>query len=365
MRWTPELIRFLLCAALLCPLLASGRASAEPLRAVVRMAEAADQALYERVRGQASDLDVVLLPTTTESIEGTRACQLARARDLGTQAGARTVVWFVRAATQLEVLVADLAAERLLARAIERGEGELDASAQGEAAALVVRSALRASLLGTPLGTPELELAEPPPPPPPPVAAAPPPPPPPAPAPAVRPRRFRLGLGVQGALDGASDPGRLATMLRLSWSRRALELGVRGGYGFGAQLEGEVADVALAKHGASGYAAYVPRVHERIQLVLEGGVGVRVFSTDVQRRELGLDAQRSRAVLAAGSVDLGLRVGLHARVSIAISAGIDVLSSRVTPGYDLLSAEASPRFIEVARLWLVQPHAALELALSL
>jgi hypothetical protein len=368
-RWTPELIRFLLCVAQLCVLLVAGRAAAEPLRAVVRIAQSGDQALHERVRGQASDLEVVLVPTASEPVEETRAGQLARARELGVQAGAQAVVWFVRTAMQLEVLVADLAAERLLARVIERGEGELVESAQEEAAALIVRSALRASLLGTPLGTPEVELAAPPPPPP--VIAPPPPPaperpPPPAPA-APRVPRFRLGAGVRAARDGASDPGRLAATLRLGWSMRALELGVRGAYGFGAEVDGEVARIALAQHAASLYGAYAPRLHARVQLVLEGGFGLRVFTSDVEdveAREPALDARGSRALLPAAHLDIGLRVAVHAWLSIALAVGMDVLSKRLALGYEREAAEGE-RFAQVGRLWLVQPHALFELVVPL
>ncbi len=153
-----RVVRILLWAGSALCLLASpavrGAPTDPPIAALVRVAGPKDRQLFERVRGQMSDLRVRLSASETGPLEPTFAEQLALGRARATSAGAQLVVWFARHATRLEVVVADLRADRVLVRSIERGAQQLDKSAQEEAAALVVRSAVKASLLGEALGTP-------------------------------------------------------------------------------------------------------------------------------------------------------------------------------------------------------------------
>jgi len=317
---------------------------------LVRGAASADQALYGRVRGQTSDLALILELREAWPLEPTLPEQLAAARALGVAASAQIVVWFAREPLKLEVRVLDLAAERVLTRAIDRGEGELAGSAQDEAAALVVRSAARASLLGAALGTPEQELAEPA-----------------APAlvalepPAVvtpvmrpvRPPRFRLGASGQGALAGDA---RFGLGLRAAVALAAFELGLRGAYGFGSRSETAVAEVKLAQHRAGLYAAYAPALGEWLELALELGLDMQVLTTQVRIEEPLFDGRAPRALLPGASAQLSVRVWLHAHFALALSAGVELLLQRPVLGY-----EAPQGFVPVREPWLVQPLLALEL----
>jgi hypothetical protein len=351
-----DLVRFLACAVVLAWVLGPARAGAEPLRGVVRIAAPADRPLYERVRGQASDLELELVPLDASALEETLPAQLAKARELGSAAQAQVVVWFTRELERLEVVVADLAAERVLVRAIERGEGELAGSAQDEAAALVVRSALKASLMGAALGTPEPELAPPEPEPtPPPAVVAPPPVSEPVAAPPAP--RFRLGARVVAGKDGATDPGNLGVGLRFAIAHHAFEFGVLGLYGLPADVdETQLAKLSLSQHRAGAYGAYAPLLGRYLQLTIEAAVELCVFMTEVSGEPPQLEVARERALLAAVSADVGMRAWFHRHVAVGLTVGLAVLPKRPVLGY-----EVGPNFERVQPLWVAQPRVGIEL----
>lgn len=336
-----------------CSLWLAARARAEPWRVVVRVVDASEQALYERVVGQTSDLDVAVHARATEALESSVAAQLARARELGETQDAAVVVWFAHAETALEVWVLDRGAARVLQRSLARGEGELAQSAQEEAAALVVRSAVRASKVGAALGTPERELV----PEPAPVLAPkastseakPPPAPPPAP-------RFRLGGSLTGTWDGASDHGNLALGLRFGLALPSLELGVRGAFGLAANVEARLSELALSAHRAGLYAAYAPALSARVQLLAELGAGLAVYTTEVSFEQPSFAGADRRALLPVLSAALGARAWFDRVFGVAFAIGADVLPERLTLGYDSASG-----FVRVARAWPVQPTLSLEL----
>ena len=349
-----DLIRLFGCfAALWC--WAADAARAEPLRGAVRIAEPDDRALYERIRGQASDLEVALTPLEAAPLEPARPEQLTRARELGSGAAAQLVIWFARTPATLEVLVADLAAERLFVRPIARGEGELARSAQDEAAALVVRSAIKASLGGAALGAPEQALAPPPPPPPPPEPP-PPEPPPPAPAAPPPPPRLRLGFGARAGRDGASDPPQFGVGARLGFVHRELEFGLRGAFGLPADVSATVAALSLSQHGAAGYAAYTPWLGQRVQLALELALELQLYATKVRDARAELEARRDRGAFAAIAVALGARWWLHERFAVALSVELATLPRRPLLGY-----QTDGGFVTVEQVARVQPRLALEL----
>ncbi|MFP2902787.1 hypothetical protein ACLEQD_41860, partial [Corallococcus sp. 4LFB] len=151
--------------------------AAGPWRAVARVASSEDRALLERVRGQSSDLPVVLKAEAGASMEASPGGAWREAERMAMRQDARAVLWFTRAGAELRVSVAAPRTGHLFLRSarVEGAPETLTWSVGAEALALAVRSALRAVEAGEPLG--EVVAS----PPPPPVVAAPPAPPAPAP----------------------------------------------------------------------------------------------------------------------------------------------------------------------------------------
>ena len=350
--------------------LTAGRARAEPLRALVRVADASDSALVERVRGQTSDLDVRLERVDNAPLEPSFGEQLNVARFEAEGVQASVVVWFVRRPPALEVVVADLRADRVLVREIGGGEGALARSAQEEAAALVVRSAFKASLLGAALGEPEdvlvAEAREPAPPPPPPRPA--PPPPvvaPPAPEPPRRaPLAVRLGLGAEGGFERARPNAYVGLAGRLALARDRWEVGVRGGFGLpsSVRLQSDVARLSLAQHRVSAYAGYVPWLRDTVRVVLGASAGMHLFRTRITPEDARFREREQRQAVAALGADVTLLVlprFTAGRLGIALRVGGEAFPEPLVIGYE------APAFVQLARLWTVQPVAGVELVLPL
>lgn len=141
-----------LVPGLLLSAAAPARAEA-PMRAVVRVPEA-EPALWARVRGQSSDLDVTLT-RVRDAGEPALADQLEVAARLARAHQARVVVWFrpLPGRRGVIVYVAEPGADTVFVRRLPQGKGSVAArSATAEAAALVVRSALRALAAGGRIG---------------------------------------------------------------------------------------------------------------------------------------------------------------------------------------------------------------------
>ncbi|WP_375757004.1 hypothetical protein [Corallococcus exercitus] len=136
--------------------------AAGPWRAVARVASAEDRALLERVRGQSSDLPVVLEVEAGASMEASPGGAWREAKRMALRQDARAVLWFTRAGAELRVSVAAPRTGHLFVRSarVEGAPGTLTWSVGAEALALAVRSALRAVEAGEPLG----EVVVPPPP---------------------------------------------------------------------------------------------------------------------------------------------------------------------------------------------------------
>ncbi|GMU04080.1 hypothetical protein [Corallococcus caeni] len=149
-------------------------------RAVARVASSEDRALLERVRGQSSDLPVVLEAEAGAAMEASPGGAWREAERMAMRQDARAVLWFTRAGAELRVSVAAPRTGHLFLRSarVEGAPETLTWSVGAEALALAVRSALRAVEAGEPLG--EVVAS---PPPPPVVTAAPAPP---APAPVAK-----------------------------------------------------------------------------------------------------------------------------------------------------------------------------------
>ncbi|NOK19132.1 hypothetical protein HMI50_19160, partial [Corallococcus carmarthensis] len=123
-------------------------------RAVARVASPEDRALLERVRGQSSDLPVVLEADAGAAMEASPGGAWREAERMALRQDARAVLWFTREGVELRVSVAAPRTGHLFVRAarVEGTPETLTWSVGAEALALTVRSALRAVEAGEPLG---------------------------------------------------------------------------------------------------------------------------------------------------------------------------------------------------------------------
>jgi hypothetical protein len=344
---------------------------AEPLRAVLRVSEAADGSLLTRVRGQTGDLDVVLEGVPQPALEPSFGAQLEAARALAAEHVARVVLWAARDRGGLRLVVVDFALDRVLVRELGLGEpSALDRSAQEEAAALVARSALRASLAGSALGSPAQELVPEPEPEPAKPEPEPEPPPEPVPVPAPAPAPVlakalppptrapvdpEAELGVLSGIDGASEPGHHMLTLRAGVRWRRLELAALGGVGVPVAVSASLAKLTLALHRVEASAGV--RVLARAGWALSPalGAGVLVVRLRGEARDPRLSAEDARGAttLLTAFLRLDYRRG---PLGLALRVGLDVLPSPPELGY-----RADTGFVRVHQLWTVQPHLGLSL----
>ncbi|RKH87644.1 hypothetical protein D7Y13_41955, partial [Corallococcus praedator] len=173
--------------------------AANAWRAVARSASPEDRALLERVRGQSSDLPVVLTVEEGPALETSPDGAWREAERVALRQDARAVLWFAREGAEVRVSVAAPRTGHLFVRTahLEGTPETLTWSVGAEALALAVRSALRAVDAGEPLG----EVVAPPPP----VAAPPalaPPPPEPVPVAVAPVEGAFIQVGLHAALDG-------------------------------------------------------------------------------------------------------------------------------------------------------------------
>jgi hypothetical protein len=363
-----------LAVFLLALLLASRGAAEEKTRnlpAVVRIADPDDRPLLERVRGQTNDLDVTLLTDSETPLESSLGAQLESARALAESYQARVVVWFVRDERALTVFVSEPKAGRVLVRRLERSSEQLAYSAQHEAAALVVRTAMRALAHGGEIGVAEKEIAPPPPAPPP--TPPPPPPPEPQPEPSIAPPPEPLPVGweltqhVGGRVAFASASGgpQYGLIARLALRYRFLQAELRGALGWPESVNDSVARVHLLRHGVSVHMGFAPWKSEQWLLVVAWGAGINIFITDVEARKTGaLDANDDSLVLGVVSADATLRympTWTKRRVGLALLGGLDILPQAPTLGY----YDANGEFVERDHVHNLLPTLALELAVRL
>lgn len=329
--------------------------------ALVRVADPSDRLLLDRVRGQTSDLNVLLFTDSTSPIEPTLAEQLETARRLSVAQHSRVVVWFIHEGEVVTVFVAEPAAGRVLVRRIEPSEGRLGGSAQQEAAALVVRSAMRALAAGGEIGVTEQEAA------PPPVVVPPPAPKVVGPAP---PKPLPPGwelvqfVGARSALDGVAKRGQHSLFGRLAVRRTRLQMELRAALGFSSELDDSIARVSLLRHALSLHGAYVPWESRRVVVSTALGAGANLFIASVKARDAAFDASDSTQVLPVLSADVSLRFMpdfAHQRVGLACMLGVDALPQSLTIGY----RDAAGAFVTRDRTWHVLPVASVELVIRM
>ncbi|WNG24816.1 hypothetical protein F0U62_12965 [Cystobacter fuscus] len=331
-------------------------AQEEPWAAVLRASSAEDTELAERLQGQLSDLPVVLRvnPGPAPSTEATE--QWRTAVSLAEQGPFRVVIWFHHEPEAIVVHVAEPATRRLLVRRVQvethRRKGR---SAAAEAAALIVRSALKALVAGSPVGDVVEEVPDPP--------ALEPPPPPPAPAPVSSTAPAREGWGVsvgwQGTLVGAGPLGQHGAQLGVGWEGARLRARVLLLASLPTPLSDEYTRVSLSRHalGAGVDATVVSTEHFRLGAGLE--VGFAGHLRDTVALAPGVQASPLRltpSLYGAPTLAARWRGG---PVALEASLALDVLTTVPTLGY-----LQQGTFILRNSLWRAQPRFGLAILLG-
>lgn len=298
---------------------ASSAAHAEPWSAVLRTSSPEDEALESRIRGQISDLPLVLKVDPgpepgPDAVEQWRAVVA-----LAEHHQARVVLWFRHTPGTLVIHIAEPATRRMLVRQLQHPEPPtaLSRSATAETAALVVRSALKALDARLPVGEPVEVALEPDVPPPPPNREASP---------------WTLAVGWQTSLDGNSPRGQQGLQVGLGWERGRLRARVLLLASLPAHLTDEYTRVSLSRHAAGVVVDASPLATERFRLGAGLGVGVAGFLRSTE--SLGPAAEASPPRLTPtpyASPELSARwrtgpVALEASVAVDLLAGVPTLA---------------------------------------
>ncbi|WP_404364875.1 hypothetical protein ACIHQR_31830 [Corallococcus coralloides] len=330
-----------------------------PWRAVARVVSAEDRALLERVRGQSSDLPVVLEVEAGRSMDAGPGGAWREAERLASRRDARAVLWFTRDGAALRVSVAAPKTGHLFVRSarVEGAPETLTWSVGAEALALAVRSALRAVDAGEPLG----EVVAPPPPPPvvaPPVAEAPvakaqvveaPV----AEAPVARAQVAEapvaeaqvakapadgafVQVGMHAALDGYHAWGQQGLSVGAGWAGRELRLRAQVLAALPVHLRDAYADIRLTQGAVLAWAD-VPFVKAGAWEGTVGlGAGVAGFWRRTEARAAEVEPTPSR-MLAAFVVGPAVRVAWRVAPALALEAALsgEVLLGRPRLGYSV------------------------------
>lgn len=312
-----------------------------------------DDELLQRVRGQTGDLPWALRVVETEQAPAVPG-GLRQAQALGEREDASVVIWLeAEDGGGWMVHVADVAHGRLLTRRVAPGPrtGPLSRSAGLEAAALVVRSALRSLAEGGEIGVA-------PPSPPPRVTAAPPrassaPPP-----PSDVTHRWGVSAGWHGVKDTSASGVRHGPRLRLEWRMNGWTLGLRGDLGLPVSLRGEGVEVRLWRVAGMAVAGRSWTLASRWGLAVGLGVGTVVLRRDTERADVplrGTDSVWLPRPAATVSAQLAWRV--TSRLHIRLGAGVDGVLSAVR-----FRVEQPEETTRLGAGWPLQPWLAVSVA---
>ncbi|QRK10494.1 hypothetical protein JQX13_10595 [Archangium violaceum] len=336
---------------------ASSAAHAEPWSAVLRTSSPEDEALEGRIRGQISDLPLVLKVDPGPEPGPDAAEQWRAVVALAEHHQARAVIWFSHTPRALVIHIAEPATRRMLVRRLQHQEPPttLSRSATAETAALVVRSALKALDARLPVGEP-VEVA---------LEPEVPPPPTPLPPPAPLPPQNReaspwtLAVGWQASLDGNSPRGQQGLQLGLGWERGWLRARVLLLASLPAHLTDEYTRVSLSRHAASVVVDASPLSTERFRLGAGLGVGVAGFLRSTESLAPAAEASPPRLTptpYASPELSARWRTG---PVALETSVAVDVLA-----GVPTLTYQRAQSVVVRNRLWGVQPRLGLALVLG-
>ncbi|MCB9593730.1 MAG: hypothetical protein H6719_13435 [Sandaracinaceae bacterium] len=343
-----RLASILALLAALGPLGARRAEAQEPARQVV---VATDATLATRIRGQTADLPLELIEAPpVESFE--------RSLALGRDRGAPFVVFATetpaaQGLAALTIHVVEVEPRRMLARQIP-ADGPDDRSAQLEAAALIVRSALRDLSEGGHVG-----VAMPGPPRPgTPVA--------PAPIAEAAPGRtvgVRMEVGWSASLDDHAPYGVQAPSLAGVVEVERLRLGLRVEVGLPVELTDDRAVLEVMRVRPTLTAQVDLLEEDEIGLTLGAELGVALWHRSTEIRQAGLvatDARWSASLLVGPAV--GLEVfpsALGGVAGIVVAAGADIVPSAPTFAYQIDGVS-----VDEAALWPVQPWLRVALAVQ-
>ena len=334
--------------------IAAAPASAEPLR-VVLAGGARDAELVLRVEGQVADLDATLARDATSMPASPLPVQLVTARRLARTHAADVVVWFVRDDGDIIVHVTDTGGDRVLVRRVGAGGGAMAESAAIEAAAVIVRTALRGLAAGGEIGVAvEREL-------PPDPVVEPPPPPREDDLGGVRPLRPSATIGWSSVLDGESSTGHHGVSARLGvaggpW-RFAVALTHRPAISLESAMatidvERQTIGVALGLDVAGG--AQLRRA-TRWRVSAEVALAMTRFDRTTTATGATIEPTADRATwtpTATPAVRISRRVARGAWLELAL--GADLVAQ--APEFGVATPQG---FATIGRLWPVEPHAAL------
>lgn len=278
-----------------------------------------DQTIVSRLRGQLADLDGVALEVVpvADEVEPTLGAQLATADKLATEHDARVVVWFLAHGKKLSVAIATPRDHRLFVREIPSAAE----SASAEAAAIIVRSAVKSISLGGTIGievpvaavtpvvqpTPEAPTEEPPRVPPTPSKIA-----------------LDVALGWQVALDGGAHRGAHALVQRTTvgdgaWAGSlAITLGM--------PLEWQAGSDVLLDVSRSGALVGGER---RLAggLAVGVGAGAMFYRRSTTSAPTGLTATPSSSTTAfAAALEVIWRAQLSHHIAVLACAGLDAVA---------------------------------------
>jgi hypothetical protein len=348
----------LLALCLAAPVL-QAQAAPRP-RVVVWFDEASEPPLVERIRGQCSDLDLEIILYRSPRVSG----DVGAVTEIAEQRRAAVVVWSSREdphADRLTVHVADPAHHRLLSREVgSGGVAEDPSSATLEAAALVIREALRAIAAGEPIGE-----EAPPAPPPPPAAtqtASPPAPVPSsrsrpmAPAPPVPetavPMRWQVGMAWESAWDGATPYGQPGPGLSVFLQRGSLDVGLFATAGIPSRIENDHGAVRLSRHAAGAWLGLVGAPGARASVAVGLRLGLLGYYRSTEETAGVAAAAPSLKVYALLGPEL--RLGYRptpADVRLVLSGGLDLAPRAPEIGYEV-GGQVEP----VLSPWHLQPR---------
>lgn len=329
-------MRPLALVAFLAATAAAGPASAQAPRVVL----GTSAELAARIRGQTGDLPLALLDAPPPA-------DLEAALALGRARAAPFAVFATETPPGLTVHVVEVEARRMLSRRIDAAD---DRSAALEAAALIVRGALReladGGHVGVVMPAPERAIEAPPPVPeraPQPTAAV------------------HVAVGWSATLDDHAPHGVHAPSLAGGAALDRLRLGVRVEVALPVELADAQATIALLRVRPTVLAAIDLLEHPELALTLGLELGLALWHRATEVRAPGLvatDARWSGSFLVAPQ--LGLEVFptvLGGIVGLTASAGADIVPSAPTFAYAVDGATVTR-----AALWPVQPFLRLALA---
>lgn len=354
--------------------------AADRKRVAVRVPDATSRALMQRVRGQTSDLDVDLVEATEPVMEAHVGEEVATAGRLGRELDARVVVWFEEGPAGLTLFFSLPEEQRTLVRTLPEAPGKnAPSSATFEAAALVVRSVLRALASGgtigvtlaAPLDFREREDATP-------VAAAPKPLPearePPAPIPNVEPAPRASREGARTEWKESAALGWHATLIDadtlvqgiegqgvVSWN--GLGVGLQIALDAPAELDDPDASVKLLRLAGGAFVRYTLPLgeHWRTALSVAGG------AVGIHRETVSVATGATRAPDAwLASALLGPEIGLWYRGrsrgltwGVGLRAGADVV---FTP--PVIGDQVAGAFVGEHALSTVEPKGTLQVEIG-